>query len=184
MAVVFTGTELRNEICRLYGYLLLLGQDLEHSLRNCLESAERAFNTKSTPIPYYGDPQEASFLDLIAMFGSLLDKSHPGSRQLVSSLHRARKLRNRLAHGFLADLEPQDISSDGAIGKLHDRLKAVESVFFPQIMVIRTIGRGYDAEYGLTDELIDQLIRKGREEQERIDREIESLLEPDSEEEA
>src|SRR5262249_37317212 len=94
-----SGTPL--EICRLYGYLMLLGQNLEFELRECLLSMEVSLRIRGIKPRFSGKPGKASFEKLIDMFGAQLNTAHPPTKEFVDELHRARKLRNRLAHGFL-----------------------------------------------------------------------------------
>ncbi len=108
------------------------------------------------------------------MFESQLDTRHSGSRHVVRDLHRARKLRNRLAHGFLAADESQYYLTLGGRESVLQRLKRTESVFFPLIMVVvvNMVGRAYAADIGLTAEYIKKLAERWKAEQRQIETDL------------
>ena len=123
MAAAFTGTGRLSDICRLYGYIFLLGQNLETEMRECLLTIEFASAAKRKKWRSTSSPERAKFAGLIRMFGNQLDQSHAGSREFMRFLDRARRLRNGLAHGFFAPSEIQYIRTPGGQEKLYDRLK-------------------------------------------------------------
>ncbi len=106
IAVLFTAKGSLTEICRLYGYLMLLGQNLEFELRECLISIQFALALRGIKPRCTGSPERAKFDKLIQMFAAQLNTDHPPTKEFVDELHRARKLRNHLAHGFLSPAEP------------------------------------------------------------------------------
>jgi hypothetical protein len=170
-AAIFTDDALK-EICRLYGYLMLLGQNLEVELRVCLSYVSLALLRRGVSARFTGDPDTADFKDLIRMFESQLDTRQTGSRRIVGELHRARKLRNMLAHGFLAADESQYYLTSGGRESVLQQLKRTESVFFPLIMVVNLVGRAYAADLGLTAEYIRKLADRWKEEQRQIEADL------------
>lgn len=174
-AAIFTEDKL-TEICRLYGYLMLLGQNLEVELRVCLSYISLALRRRGATARFTGDPDIADFIDLVRMFESQLDTRHRGSRHVVSELHRARTLRNRLAHGFLAVGESNYYLTPGGKESLLQRLKRTESVFFPLIMVVNMVGRAYAADLGLTTDYIHSLAERWKAEQREIETELRDLF--------
>lgn len=105
VAALLTGKGAPSEICRLYGYLMLLGQNLEFELRECLISMRSSFRLRDITPHFSGTPEKAKFEKLITMFSAQLNLDHPPTKEFVDELHRARKFRNRLAHGFLSPSE-------------------------------------------------------------------------------
>src|SRR6266480_1010141 len=151
VAALFTGKGAPTEICRLYGYLMLLGQNLEFELRECLTSMQFAFALRGITPRSTSNPEKAKFNELIQMFAAQLNVEHPPTKEFVDELHRARKLRNRLAHGFLSPAEGSYYITPGGQQAVLHRLKLAEKIFFPLITVIGHLGRGYAADYGVTD---------------------------------
>jgi hypothetical protein len=170
-AAVFTDDALK-EICRLYGYLMLLGQNLEVELRVCLGYISLALGRRGVSASFTGDPDTAAFTDLIRMFESQLDTQHTGSRRVIGELHRARKLRNTLAHGFLAADELRYYLTPGGRQSVLQRLKRTESVFFPLVMLVNTVGRAYAADIGVTTEYISKLSERWKAEQRQIEADL------------
>ena len=170
-AAIFTDDALK-EICRLYGYLMLLGQNLEVELRVCLGYISLALCRRGVSARFKGDPETADFTDLIRMFASQLDTRHTGSRRIVDELHRARKLRNTLAHGFLAADESRYYLTPGGRESVLQRLKRTESVFFPLTMVVNTVGRAYAADIGVTTEYISKLSERWKAEQRQFEADL------------
>jgi hypothetical protein len=87
-----------------YGHLSLIFQELEMELKTTVDYMKRAHEMNKIIEDFEEEPKEASFVALIRMFGSQLDRSE-GSRDIIKKLHRARKYRNRLAHDFLSPKE-------------------------------------------------------------------------------
>ena len=179
-AAIFTDDKLK-EICKMYGYLMLLGQNLEVELRVCLSYLSLALLLKRVSPRLTGDPDTARFEDLIKMFGAQLDPRDAGSRQLVADLHRARKLRNRLAHGFLNVGPSKDYLTSGGREKTLQQLKQAETVIFPLIMVVNLVGRAYAAEVGVTTEYIKKVSERHKQEQKQIEADLRELLNDESE---
>jgi hypothetical protein len=141
-AAIFKQDSLK-DICRLYGYLMLLGQNLEVELRVCLEYLQLALLLKGKPPRFAGNSEKATFDKLIEMFASQLDISDPNTEQLVKDLHQARLFRNRLAHGFLDVADSQYYLTPGGRASVLRRLKLAERVFFPLVMLVNMVGRAY-----------------------------------------
>jgi len=175
---IFTDDTLK-EICRLYGYLMLLGQNLEVELRVCLGYVSLALLRRGALARFSGDPDTARFKDLIRMFEAQLDTRHSGSQHIVRELHRARELRNRLAHGFLEVGESQYYLTPGGRDNVLQRLRRAESVFFPLVMVVNMVGRAYAADLGLTDEYIKRLAERWKAEQRQIEAELRDMFRED-----
>jgi hypothetical protein len=175
-AAAFTGPGLPTEICRTYGYLMLLGQNLEDELRECLLSLELALALKHKKARYAGFPETADFCDLIRMLECQLDKSHGGSRRFAASLHQARKLRNRLAHSLFGSKDILDITTKTGQEKMLARLRATEKVFFPLIMVVNHINRAYAAEFGLTNQVFDKMVAMRKRQQEQIEKDLKEIF--------
>jgi hypothetical protein len=110
VAALFTGQGAPTEICRFYGYLMLLGQNLEFELRECLTSMAVAFAIRGITPRFTGNPKRAKFEKLIDMLAAQLNVADPPTKEFVDELDRARKLRNRLAHGFLVPQRAATIS--------------------------------------------------------------------------
>jgi hypothetical protein len=110
------------------------------------------------------------------MFESQLDTKHRGSRQLVDDLHNARKLRNRLAHGFLDVGESQYYLTLGGRQSVLERLRRTEEMFFPLILVVNMAGRAYAADLGMTAEYIRKQSECWKAEQKRVEQEIKDVL--------
>jgi hypothetical protein len=178
-AAIFADDSLK-EICRLYGYLMLLGQNLEVELRVCLGYVSLALSRKGLSARFIGDPDRADFADLIRMFESQLDTRYVGSRRIVGELHRARKLRNRLAHGFLVADESRYFLTPGGRESVLQRLKRTESVFFPLIMIVNLVGRAYAAEIGMTTEYIKKLADRWKAEQRQIETDLKEAFEDEN----
>jgi hypothetical protein len=158
MAAMFTGKGLRSDICRLYGYISLLGQNLEVELRECLLNLELALALRGRKKRYKGSPEKVKFNTLIEMFEKQFDPSDKGSRDLIDCLHRARKLRNLLIHGFFSPQEIQHFLTAGGEAKMYEKLKKCETVFFPVIGLINMISRAYAADYGFTNDVFDRIV--------------------------
>jgi hypothetical protein len=156
VAAIFMAKGPLTEICRLYGYLMLLGQNLEFELRECVTSMEFAFALRGIKRRFTGNPEKAKFDKLIDMFAAQLNTRDPETKEFVDELDRARKLRNRLAHGFLEPSERMYFITPGGQQAVLHRLKLAEKIFFPVIMCVSNISRGYAADYGVTAEFVER----------------------------
>lgn len=175
-AALFAGSGAPSEICRLYGYLMLLGQNLEFALRECLAAMQLAFAFRNITPRFTGNPERAKFEKLIDMFAAQLNVEHPPTKEFVDELHRARKLRNRLAHGFLSPGECSYYITHGGQQAVLHRLKLAEKVFFPVVMFINRLERGYVADYGITQDVIERHQKAWEEEQRQIDEDFKDIL--------
>lgn len=180
-AALFTGKGAPTEICRLYGYLMLLGQNLEIELRECLKWMELSFTLRGIIPRFSGSPDKAKFDKLIEMFAKQLNVAHTPTKELVDELHRARKLRNRLAHGFIGPGQGAYFITHGGQQAIVHRLKLAERIFFPIIMLISSIGHGYAADLGLTNEVIQGRREAWDAAQRKIDEELKDILDENSE---
>ena len=115
------------------------------------------------------------------MFAAQLNVEHPPTKEFVDELHRARKLRNRLAHGFLSPAEGSYYITPGGQQAVLHRLKLAEKIFFPLITVIGHLGRGYAADYGVTDEFIERRRKAWDAEQHQIEEDLKDILDDESE---
>ncbi len=165
----------------MYGYLMLLGQNLEVELRVCLSYLSLALSIKRIKPRFAGDPNKERFEDLIRMFEAQLDTRDAGSRRLVGDLHRARKLRNTLAHGFLDVGPSKDYLTTGGREKALQQLRKAETVIFSLIMVVNLVGRAYAADVGVTTEYINKLSERHKQEQKQIEADLQDLLKDESE---
>ena len=181
VVALFTGKGAPTEICRLYGYLMLLGQNLEFELRECLTSMQFAFALRGITPRSTRNPEKAKFEELIQMFAAQLNVEHPPTKEFVDELHRARKLRNRLAHGFLSPAEGSYYTTPGGQQAVLHRLKLAEKIFFPPIMVIGHLCRGYAADYGVTDEFIERRRKAWDAERQQIEQDLKDILDDESE---
>jgi hypothetical protein len=175
-ASIFSTTDALKEICRLYGYLMLLAQNLEVELKVCLSYLKLALHRKGGSVRFDGDPEQAKFEDLIDMFESQLDVSEGGSRQLIEELDNARKLRNRLAHGFLEVGESKYYLTPGGRESVLLRLQRAESVFFPLVILVNMVGRAYAAEVGMTAEYIRKQSEIWKMEQARLQKDLQDII--------
>jgi hypothetical protein len=176
MAAAFTRKGLRSDICRTYGYISLLGQNLEVELRECLLNLELALALRGRKKRYSGSPEKAKFEKLIQMFEKQLDLSHKGSRNLVDCLHRARKLRNLLIHGFFSPQEVQYFRTAGGEAKMYEKLKKCETVFFPIIGLVSMVSRAYAADFGFTNEVFDRIVKAQKDEQAQIEADLKEIF--------
>jgi hypothetical protein len=176
VAAIFTAKGPLTEICRLYGYLMLLGQNLEFELRECLTSMQFAFALRGIKRRFTGNPEKAKFDKLIDMFAAQLNTKHPETKEFIDELHRARKLRNRLAHGFLEPSEVKYFTTPGGQQAVLHRLKRAEKIFFPVIMLIGDIGRGYAADYGVTAEFVERRRKALEAERRQIEKDLKDIL--------
>ena len=142
IAAIFTAKGPPTEICRLYGYLMLLGQNLELELRECLMTMQFSFALRGVKCRFAGNPEKAKFDKLIEMFAAQLDTRHAQTNEFVEMLHRARKLRNRLAHGFLTPSEGEYYITPGGQQAVLQRLRQAEKIFFPVITMVGHIAGG------------------------------------------
>lgn len=181
VAALFTGKGAPTEICRLYGYLMLLGQNLEIELRVCLTWMQLSFALRGITPRFNGNPEKAKFDKLIEMFAAQLNIAHSPTKEFVNELHRARKLRNRLAHGFIGPGQGAYFITHGGQQAILHRLKLAEKIFFPVIMLISSLSRGYAADLGETSEVIERRRKEWDTEQHRIDEELKDILDDESE---
>jgi hypothetical protein len=149
---------------------------LPSEIRECLLSLEFALALNGKRTRYEGSPENSDFCDLIRMLECQLDKSCEGSRSFIGSLHRARKLRNHLAHGFFGSEEIHDIATQGGQEKMLARLRDTERVFFPLIMTINLITRACAADYGFTNEVFDRIVSMRKRQQAQVERELNDIL--------
>ena len=176
IAALFTAKGSLTEICRLYGYLMLLGQNLEFELRECLMSMQFAFAIRGIEPRCAGNPEKAKFDKLIQMFAAQLNINHPPTKEFVDELHRARKLRNHLAHGFLSPAESTYFITHGGQQAVLHRLKLAEKIFFPVIIVISRLNRAYAADYGVTDEFLKRRREAWEAEQHQIENDLKDIF--------
>ena len=181
VAALFTGKGAPTEICRLYGYLMLLGQNLEYELRECLISMKFAFALRGIRPRFSGNPEKAKFDRLIDMFAAQLNADHPPTKNFIVELHRARKLRNRLAHGFLSPSECAYYITPGGQQAVLHRLRLSEKVFFPLVMFIGGIGRDYAADCGVTDEVIARRRKAWEAERRQIENDLKDIFDAETE---
>lgn len=175
VAALFTGKDALTEICRLYGYSMLLGQNLEFELRECLLTMEFSLALRGIPCRFKGDVEKVTFEKLIDKFALQVNTAHAPSQEFVDELHKARRLRNELAHGFLSPAVSMDYLSTRGQESVIRRLKAAEEVFFPLICVVAHLGRGYAADYGVTQEFIEKRRKAWEEEERRIEASMKEL---------
>jgi hypothetical protein len=176
IAAAFTYAGRPTEICRLYGYLMLLGQNLEFELRECLMNMRFAFAFRGVKPRFTGNPEKAKFEKLIQMFASQLNVEHPPTKEFVGELDRARKLRNRLAHGFFSPSELTYYVTPGGQRAVLHRLKLAEKIFFPLVMLIGHLGRAYAADYGVTDEFVERRRRALEAERRQIENDLRDIF--------
>ena len=135
---------------------MLLGQNLEWELRECLLHMEFSLSIRGIKPRFSGKPEKANFEKLIDMFAAQLNTAHSPTKEFVDELHRARKLRNRLAHGFLHPSQCEYFITKGGQEAILHRLKLAEKIFFPVIAFVGRIGRGYAADLGITAEYMER----------------------------
>jgi len=135
-----------------------------------------AFALRGITARFTGNPERAKFEKLIDMFAAQLNVGDPPTKEFVAELHRARTLRNRLAHGFLSPAEGSYYITHGGQQAVLHRLKLAEKIFFPLIMVIGHIGRGYAADYGVTQDVIDRRRKAWEAEQRKIDEDFKDIF--------
>jgi hypothetical protein len=176
IAALFTAKGPLTETCRLYGYLMLLGQNLEFELRECLVSLQFAFALRRIEPRFTGNPEKAKFEKLIDMLAAQLNTKDPETKEFVDELHRARKLRNRLAHGFLKPSEFAYFTTHGGQQAVLHRLKLAEKIFFSVISLVGHIGRGYAADYGVTDEFVERRRKALEAEQRQIESDLRDIF--------
>jgi hypothetical protein len=111
---------------------------------------------------FESDPQKSSFEKLIQMFSSQLGGSS-GSRDLVDRLHKARRYRNRLAHEFLEAKSLEYHVSAGGRAKTIQQLDLRLNYLIPLVMIVHRIGKGYAADVGRTEEVMQLLTNQMRE---------------------
>lgn len=179
VAALFAAKGTPTEICRIYGYLMLLGQNLEFELRECLTSMQCSFALRGIKPRFTGKPEKAKFDKLIEMLAAQLNTKHPSTRKFVDELHRARKLRNRLAHGFLHPAEGEYYISHGGQQAILHRLKLAEAIFFPIIMFIGHLAHAYAADFGLTAEYAERLRKAEEAEQRQIEEDFKDIFDDD-----
>ena len=145
-----------------YGLLILVFQELEMELKTTLDYMKKSYEQNKIPETFHIEPCEASFSELISMFGNQLDCTD-GSRDLIRMLHEARKYRNRLAHEFLTAESMEYHMSYGGRKKiiqiLDERIRAV----IPLVMVVNRVGRAYATDVGMTDNHCDSVGTRRRE---------------------
>ena len=176
IAALFATNGPPTEICRLYGYLMLLGQNLEFELRECLMSMQFALAIRGIKPRCTGNPEKAKFDRLIQMFAAQLNINHPPTKAFVDDLHRARKLRNHLAHGFLSPAECAYFITQGGQQAILHRLKLAEKIFFPVIMVVDRLSHAYARDYGVTDDFIKQRQKAWEAEQRQIENDLKDIF--------
>jgi hypothetical protein len=176
VAALFATTGAPSEICRVYGYLMLLGQNLEFELRECLISIEFSLALRGIKPRFFGKPEKATFEKLIDMFAAQLNTKHPPTKEFVDDLHRARKLRNRLAHGFLHPSQGDYFITHGGQQAMLHRLKLAEKIFFPVVMFVGRIGRGYAADLGVTAEFVERQRKLQETEQREIEADLKDIF--------
>jgi hypothetical protein len=180
VAGLFATSGTPSEICRLYGYLMLLGQNLEFELRECLISMEFSLRIRGIKPRFSSRPEKAKFEKLIDMFAAQLNTAHLPTKEFVDELHRARKLRNRLAHGFLHPSQCDYFVTAGGQQAILHRLKLAEKIFFPVICFIGRIGRGYAADLGVTAEYIEKQRQVEEAERREIEQDLKDIFDDDS----
>jgi hypothetical protein len=174
VAGLFATSGTPSESCRLYGYLMLLGQNLE--LRECLISMEFSLALRGIKPRFSGKPEKATFEKLIDMLAAQLNTAHTPTKEFVDELHRARKLRNRLAHGFLHPSQGEYFITHGGQQAILPRLKLAEKVFFPVIMFVGRLGRGYAADLGLTADYVERQRKLEEAEQREIEEDLKDIF--------
>jgi len=150
IAALFRSEGALTEICRLYGYLMLLGHNLEFELRECLSDMKFAFAVRGIKARFTGNPKKAMF-------------------------------RNYLAHEFFSTAGNLYYITPGGQQAIIHRLKLAEKTFFPLIMVISHIGRGYMSDYGVTDEYVKRRRKAWEEEQRQLESELKQIFNDEDE---
>lgn len=184
VTALFATTGAPSEICRLYGYLMLLGQNLEFELRECVISMEFSLALRGIKPRFSGKPEKARFEKLIDMFAAQLNTAHAPTKDFVDELHRARKLRNRLAHGFLHPAQGEYFITHGGQQATLHRLKLAEKIFFPVVIFVGRIGRAYAADLGLTAEFVERQRKLEEAEQREIEEDLKDIFDDDEPENA
>ncbi len=150
------GTEWFADFRSKYGHLILAFQELEQELKTTLYYMEMSYKHRGIDEEFESDPQTSSFEKLIQMFSSQLGGSS-GGRDLVGRLHQARKYRNRLAHEFLEAQSLEYHLSAGGRAKTIQQLDLRLNHLIPLVMIVHRIGKGYAADIGRTEQVMDLL---------------------------
>jgi hypothetical protein len=164
------------ELCRLYGYLMLLGQELENELRTCLRYMTLSLSARGLRPRFTGDIAAADFLTLVDMFAAQLHTEDRDTRRFVSDLHKARKIRNRLAHHFLSPDEIEYYITQGGRNAVVNRLTNAARFFSTLAVAINVVSRAYAAEVGMTTDAIARLAAAPSDTRKRLLDEISDIL--------
>jgi len=156
------GTEWFADFRSKYGHLILAFQELEQELKTTLYYMKMSYKHRGIDEEFESDPQKSSFEKLIQMFSSQLGGSS-GSRDLVDRLHKARRYRNRLAHEFLEAKSLEYHVSAGGRAKTIQQLDLRLNYLIPLVMIVHRIGKGYAADVGRTEEVMQLLTNQMRE---------------------
>ena len=160
---------------------MLLGHNLEFELRECLSDMKFAFAVRGIKARFTGNPKKAMFDKLIQMFAAQLNKDHEPTKDFLDELDRAKKFRNYLAHEFFSTAGNLYYITPGGQQAIIHRLKLAEKTFFPLIMVISHIGRGYMSDYGVTDEYVKRRRKAWEEEQRQLESELKQIFNDEDE---
>jgi len=161
VAVAFLAGEKMQELCRRFGFLMLLSQNLEIELKMCLNYIWIVHQKNDRRARFEGDPDDANFNDLIKMFRQELDMRQPGSKEIIDDLHEAKNLRNHLAHAFIY---PEgrffDFLTPGGQNKVADEMDRMMNILYPITALVIHVRSAFAAEVGLTPDAMEKMNRQ------------------------
>lgn len=173
---VLFGSSYFSEFRAKYGHIILVFQELEMTLKTTLGYMKEAYEKHNITEYFEIDPSSASFYDLIEMFTTQLDSSKAGSLDFIGRLHEARKYRNRLAHTFVNSDSLEYHMSFGGRQKTLEAFDNRIATVVALVMIIHRVGRAYATDIGMTDDAIDEMAEKIRDDLGLTDQEFAEYL--------
>ena len=140
-----------------YGFFMFVGHFLEQELRLTVDVLAAAKVPKKFQHSQRLEISDANFHDLIGRLENDININHGDGRKFISHLHKARKMRNKLAHAFLILTDNAFYPfSEGGRNKLRDDLARGRNFLIGLVLVLHDIKAKFwkDAAY---DQLISNI---------------------------
>ena len=147
------------EFASWFGYAVLMAEGLHAELFLALTWIHQWRQLRERR-PFLSDEElrRLKFEDSIHEFSRIFNQTHRDTREFVRSLHRARKLRNKILHQVFNKERIHYFLDAGGCAKRIEELKHFTSFLFPIIPVVTKLGRWHAADCGWTKEVSDAFV--------------------------
>jgi hypothetical protein len=142
-----------SEFTSYYGFTVLMMEGLYTSVIQTLYWYHFRRGIRKQEHRDFEELLNLSFERAINCLTDVFPPDSQNTRTLLTRLHNARKLRNRLVHRVYAAETIEYFSNVGGVAKRIDQLKALEKEVFGLAGVIESVAKAYASDCGITPEM-------------------------------